>query len=496
MTEPDHATNIPVFTVSELAGALKRTVEESYANVRVRGEISGLKRAGSGHVYLSLKDDKAVLDGVIWRGPAAGLTLALQDGLEVIAHGRLTTYPARSKYQLVIESLEPAGVGALLALLEERRKMLAAEGLFDAARKRPLPFLPAVIGVVTSPTGAVIRDILHRLRDRFPRPVLLWPVLVQGQGAAEQIAAAIKGFNALPDHGPVPRPDLLIVARGGGSIEDLWAFNEEIVVRAAAESRIPLISAVGHETDTTLIDYAADVRAPTPSAAAEMAVPVRADLLLRIGEHGTQLGRAVLRLTGDRRHHLDGLARGLPRPQALIGEARQRLDDSAQTVRRVMVGVLERRRARLDHSALRLRHPREAIAQTRARLALAARTLVSAAALNVSQGRHGLDRRTGDRRFERALERVLADRRERLRTASRLLASHDYHQVLRRGYAVVRDIERRIIASPAAARAAGQVSIEFTDGEVGAAIAAGGGPARPRRGRAPAGGQDPQGSLI
>src|SRR6185295_17747103 len=273
----DH--NRPALSVSELSQALKRMVESEFDHVRVRGEISGFKRHTSGHLYFALKDESAVIDAVCWKQMAPRLGLKPEDGMEVIATGRLTTYPGRSKYQIVVERMELAGAGALLKLLEERKAKLAAEGLFDAARKRPLPYLPAVIGVVTSPTGAVIRDILHRLDERFPRRVLVWPVAVQGEGAAEQVAAAIKGFNLMAEGGAVPRPDLIIVARGGGSLEDLWAFNEEIVVRAAAGSRIPLISAVGHETDTTLIDFASDKRAPTPTAAAEMAVPVLRDCL-------------------------------------------------------------------------------------------------------------------------------------------------------------------------------------------------------------------------
>src|SRR5580658_2533674 len=270
--------NLPEFTVSELSAALKRRIEESFSYVRVRGEISGFKRHSSGHCYLALKDAEAVLDAVCWRGTALRLQVKPEDGMEVVCTGRLTTFPGRSKYQLVIESMELAGIGALLKILEERRKRLAAEGLFAAERKKKLPFLPRVIGVITSPSAAVIRDILHRLGDRFPRHVLLWPVAVQGEGAAEQVVAAIEGFNRLTPGGRVPRPDLLIVARGGGSLEDLMAFNEESVVRAAAASLIPLISAVGHETDTTLIDFASDMRAPTPSAAAELAVPVLTDL--------------------------------------------------------------------------------------------------------------------------------------------------------------------------------------------------------------------------
>lgn len=287
------AINTPEYSVSELAHALKRTVEDSYGHVRVRGEISGFKRAASGHVYLSLKDDAAVIDGVMWKGVAGALPFRPEDGLEVIATGKLTTYPGRSKYQIVIERMEPAGVGALLAQLEARKAKLAAEGLFDADRKRALPYIPRVIGVITSPTGAVIRDILHRLADRFPRPVLVWPVLVQGDAAAGQVAAAIAGFNALPRGGPIPRPDLLIVARGGGSIEDLWAFNEEVVARAIAASAVPVISAVGHETDFTIADFVADLRAPTPSAAAELVIDAKENFENLLAQRRRQLARAL-----------------------------------------------------------------------------------------------------------------------------------------------------------------------------------------------------------
>jgi len=306
--------NLPEYTVSELSMALKRRIEESFSYVRVRGEISGFKRHSSGHCYLALKDADAVLDAVCWRGTALRLTLKPEDGMEVVCTGRLTTFPGRSKYQLVLDTMELAGVGALLKLLEERKQRLAAEGLFAEARKRKLPFLPAVIGVVTSPTGAVIRDILHRLAERFPRHVLIWPVAVQGDGAAAQVAAAIAGFNGIVAGGAVPRPDLLIVARGGGSLEDLMPFNEEIVVRAAAASSIPLISAVGHETDTTLIDLASDRRAPTPSAAAEIAVPVRLDLRAEMAAKSGRLSGGLARLFSDRRVRLQGLARGLPDP--------------------------------------------------------------------------------------------------------------------------------------------------------------------------------------
>src|ERR1700731_652438 len=293
---PGPGANLPEYTVSELSLALKRSVEENFSHVRVRGEISGFKRHGSGHCYFALKDAEAVLDAVCWRQTAIRLPIKPEDGMEVVCTGRLTTYPGRSKYQLVIDSISLAGIGALLKILEDRRQRLAAEGLFAAERKKKLPFLPGVIGIVTSPSGAVIRDILHRLADRFPRQVLVWPVAVQGEGAAAQVAAAIEGFNRLVPGGRVPRPDLLIVARGGGSLEDLMPFNEEIVVRAAAASAIPLISAVGHETDTTLIDFASDRRPPTPTAAAEMAVPVRFDLVAEIAAKGGRLTGGLARL--------------------------------------------------------------------------------------------------------------------------------------------------------------------------------------------------------
>src|SRR5262245_51609380 len=348
-------SNLPEYTVSELARALKRSIEENFAVVRVRGEISGFKRHGSGHCYLSLKDADAVIDAVCWRMTAMRLGLKPEDGMEVVCTGRLTTFPGRSKYQLVIDTIELAGIGALLKLLEDRRRRLAAEGLFAPERKKKLPFLPEVIGIVTSPSGAVIRDILHRLADRFPRRVLLWPVAVQGEGAGAQVAAAINGFNRLPADGTVPRPQLIIVARGGGSLEDLMAFNEEIVVRAAAASAIPLISAVGHETDTTLIDHASDRRAPTPTAAAEMAVPVRLDLVSDLGTKSARLSGSLSRLFDQRRLHLAGLARGLPDPQDLIGVTAQRLDDRAERLRLAADRQLVAARRLLDIAAAKLR---------------------------------------------------------------------------------------------------------------------------------------------
>src|SRR4030081_2607370 len=325
MTATEALINAPEFTVSELSSALKRTVEDAYGHVRVRGEISGFRGPhSSGHCYFALKDESAKIEAVIWKFAHARMRFKPQEGLEVIATGKLTTYPGSSKYQIVIEAIEPAGIGALMALMEERKKKLAAEGLFDEARKQLLPWLPEVIGVVTSPTGAVIRDILHRLEDRFPRRVLVWPVRVQGEGSAEQIAGAIRGFNALPESGRIPRPDLLIVARGGGSLEDLWSFNEEIVVRAAAESMIPLISAVGHETDITLIDFAADKRAPTPTAAAEMAVPVRAELTAQVVDLGRRNLACWRRGIDMKRRELRAAAGGASPPRGVARVRRRR----------------------------------------------------------------------------------------------------------------------------------------------------------------------------
>src|SRR5947209_7540682 len=347
--------NAPEFTVSELSSALKRTVEDTYGHVRVRGEISGFRGAhSSGHRYFALKDETAKIEAVIWKGVHGRLRFKPQEGLEVIATGKLTTFPGSSKYQIVIEALEPAGVGALMALMEERKRKLAAEGLFDEARKQLLPWLPAVIGVVTSPTGAVIRDILHRLADRFPRRVLVWPVKVQGDGSAEQIAAAIRGFNALPFAGPTPRPDLLIVARGGGSLEDLWGFNEEIVVRAVAESTIPLISAVGHETDWTLIDLVADARAPTPTKAAEWAVPKSSDLIIRVSECADRVRHCVRRYLEKFRSEFRVAERGLPRPQSLLAVPRQRVDTLGGRLGQSLRHFSERSRGRFERSAHRL----------------------------------------------------------------------------------------------------------------------------------------------
>ena len=437
--------NLPEYSVSEISSLLKRTVEEKFAYVRVRGEISGFKRHSSGHCYLALKDDEAVLDAVIWRMTAQRLGLKPEDGMEVICTGKLTTYPGRSKYQLVIESVELAGIGALLKLLEDRKKKLEAEGLFAESRKKKLPFLPEIIGVVTSPTGAVIRDILHRLADRFPRRVLVWPVIVQGEGAAEQVAAAIRGFNALEAGGAVPRPDLLIVARGGGSLEDLMAFNEEVVVRAAAESAIPLISAVGHETDTTLIDYASDRRAPTPTAAAEIAVPVRMELIAEIEAKRMRLLRAWSRSLAEQRTHLAGLARGLPDPVGLIAQAEQRLDDRTERLAQSMRQFLRVQSLHLKACADRI-----------GGAALAAR---------VAQQHERLTQLLP--RLEAAKGRYLERQQALIESAgARLLAFYRaLEQQLERGYAIVR-ARGHVLTAASQVPPGTPLTIEFHDGTV------------------------------
>lgn len=370
--------NAEPLSVSEISNILKRTVEERFGFVRLRGELSGVKRAASGHLYASLKDEKAVIDAVMWRGNTQRLPFQPEDGLEVVASGKLTTYPGRSKYQIVVERMELAGEGALLALLEKTKARLQAEGLFDELRKRPLPFLPKTIGVVTSPTGAVIRDILHRLADRFPSRVIVWPVLVQGQGAADQVAGAMRGFSAMPEGHP-DRPDLVIVARGGGSIEDLWSFNEEAVVRAVAECTIPTISAVGHETDTTLVDFASDRRAPTPTAAAEIAVPVRAELAATLDDFAARTKRAILRPVQLGRERLEARADRMPTPETLLQPQGQRLDDLAMRLGNGLRDKAARARERLQGDRARLNAPllKSRVQQAGERLAAVARLMTS-----------------------------------------------------------------------------------------------------------------------
>ncbi|MEE2565965.1 exodeoxyribonuclease VII large subunit [Hyphobacterium marinum] len=455
------ASNTPEYSVSELAHALKRTVEDSYGHVRVRGELGRVITAKSGHVYLDLKDERAVIDGVMWKGNAARLSFRPEEGLEVVAEGKLSTYPGRSKYQIIIDRMEPAGAGALMALLEARKKALAAEGLFAAERKRDIPFLPEVIGVVTSPTGAVIRDILHRISDRFPRHVLLWPVLVQGDKAAEQIAAAIEGFNALPEGGSVPRPDVLIVARGGGSIEDLWAFNEEIVVRAAAASDIPLVSAVGHETDTTLIDFASDRRAPTPTGAAEMAVPVRAELMASLGAESERLTRSLMRHIDRRRADFRSAARALPRPEGLLGPLRQRLDHAGERLGPTLTSGLQRRRDRLTAvlGGLRPAALKRDLAEKQRRVALAGERFGQA-------GRRAIDRQGRD-----------------LAALGARLSALSHASVLKRGFALVRDDAGTLVRTSGSLQSGQAVEIEFADGRKSARIdgAAGSAPAPKRK---------------
>jgi len=502
-TPPPPSHNAPEYSVAELSNALKRTVEQTYDNVRVKGEISGFKRHSSGHLYFALKDSEAVLDAICWRGSAGKLSVQPEDGMEVVAQGRLTTYPGRSKYQMVVERMELAGQGALLKLLEDRKRRLGAEGLFDQGRKKAIPFLPTVIGVVTSPTGAVIRDILHRLADRFPRHVLVWPVAVQGEGSAEQIAAAIDGFNAIKRGGLVPRPDLLIVARGGGSLEDLWAFNEEVVVRAAAASEIPLISAVGHETDTTLIDFASDLRAPTPTGAAEMAVPVRRDLILQVMDRGRRLVAGAGRLLDERRLRLEGLGRGLPDLRRRVQELQQTLDDRAERLGNALPNLLHKREAQLAQLAARLRSPREQIAGkshqlstllTRLDAALKARRAAELARLE--RGKLEIDQKAG--RLLACFPRLLERRRDRLARASGLLESYSYEQVLKRGFALVRDVHGEAVTMADQARAAEHLSITF-QGQQSVAVSVDGASSPPRPVSpkpAPKGKDVRQGSLL
>jgi exodeoxyribonuclease VII large subunit len=498
MTAAEALLNAPEFTVSELSSALKRTVEEAYGHVRVRGEISGFRGPhSSGHCYFALKDESAKIEAVIWKTAYGRMRFKPQEGLEVIATGKLTTYPGSSKYQIVIEALEPAGVGALMALMEERKRKLGAEGLFDEARKQLLPWLPEVIGVVTSPTGAVIRDILHRLEDRFPRRVLVWPVKVQGEGSAEQIAAAIRGFNALPEGGSIPRPDLLIVARGGGSLEDLWSFNEEIVVRAAAESMIPLISAVGHETDITLIDFAADKRAPTPTAAAEMAVPVRAELFVEVSAYERRMMLCWQRSQDSRRNELRAAVRALPAAGELLAIPRQRLDGATASLPRALKANTHAHFRRFAQSSARLTlrvlraqvaHATQRLTASGERMTLSARALLrrrrdrfagleirlKASRLANAQAQRNAIARDRERalrlteRARRALATAMQRQRARIAHTGQLLAALSYKSVLTRGFALVRDEQGHAVRAAASVGPGARLNLEFADGRVGA----------------------------
>ncbi len=439
--DPIEGENAPEFSVSELSGAIKRMIEGEFAHVRIKGEVGRVSRPRSGHVYLDLKDDRAVIAGIIWKGVASRLATQPEEGLEVVATGRLTTFPGQSKYQIVIEDIKPAGVGALMAMLEKRKAQLQSEGLFDASRKKPIPYLPEIIGVVTSPSGAVVRDILHRLRDRFPRKVLVWPVAVQGEKCAPEVAAAIEGFNALTPGGALPRPDLLIVARGGGSLEDLWGFNEEAVARAAAASDIPLISAVGHETDTTLIDYVSDHRAPTPTAAAELAVPVRMELLAWLDQQDARLTQSLTSGVTRRGEKLRDLARALPRPSALTQTQRQKLDHLDDRLPNALRSGLQAREVHLSRSSgrLQLGSIRQRVQSERRRLAMLEERLIPA--------------------YQRTLSRL----GDRLTALDRQRQAMGYVETLKRGYAVVHG-DQGLVTDKASAEASQTLEIEFHDG--------------------------------
>jgi len=498
--ENDSPSNLAEYSVSELSGSIKRTVETAFDQVRVRGEISGYRGPhSSGHAYFSLKDDRARIDAVVWKGNFSRLKFRPEEGMEVIATGKVTTFPGSSKYQIVIETLEPAGAGALMALIEERKRRLGAEGLFDQSRKRRLPFMPKVIGVVTSPTGAVIRDILHRISDRFPVHVIVWPVKVQGDGSGEEVANAIRGFNSFEPSGDMPRPDVLIVARGGGSLEDLWSFNDEIVVRAAAESQIPLISAVGHETDWTLIDYAADVRAPTPTGAAEMAVPVKAELGAQTAALAARLQGCMNRRMDHHRQSVRALVRALPSLDQLLALPRRRFDEAAAGLGRGLeLNTINKRRSfertaahlRPDVLSNRITERRQYLNE---RMTRAERTIERL--LDRSKSRVGradaifatlparLKTQTArqrdhlanlSRHADTAVRHQLTRARGELTAQDRVLQSLSYKNVLKRGYAVIRDDENRPVSQAAMLASGTGISIEFADGRVGAVTTDGG----------------------
>ena len=509
--------NQPEYTVSELSGAVKRVIEGEFGLVRVRGEVGRVSRPASGHLYFDLKDDRSVIAAISWKGQVAKMQVHPEEGMEVVATGRMTTFPGQSKYQLIVDDVAPAGAGALMAMLEKRKAALAGEGLFDAVRKQAIPFLPAVIGVITSPSGAVIRDILHRLRDRFPRHVLIWPVVVQGQDCANQVATAIRGFNAIAPGGPIPRPDVLIVARGGGSLEDLWGFNEEIVVRAAAASDIPLISAVGHETDMTLIDYAADLRAPTPTAAAELAVPVRLELLAALDSLAARLTRGLVQGLTGRAQRLRDLGRALPRIETLVATPRQRLDAGATRLGAALGLAVARKRGGFDrlagrmqpaalralvgrqHDLLQARGARvvravavgqerrvERLANLASRLAPALDRLLTDAARRTGEGRAKLDGLAA--RLEAAPAARLVRLSDRLEALDRTRLTLGYAQTLRRGYAVIRG-DGAVVTGKAAAERATVLEVEFQDGRLSL------GPRGLKRGKGE-GGAGGQGSLF
>ncbi|WP_153770787.1 exodeoxyribonuclease VII large subunit [Labrenzia sp. CE80] len=503
----DKPSNIAEFSVAEISFSIKKTMEDAFGYVRVRGELGRISRPGSGHIYLDLKDDRAVLSGVVWKGVASRLKIQPEQGLEVIATGKITTFPGQSKYQMVIDALEPAGAGALMALLEERKRKLAAEGLFAEERKQLLPSLPRVIGVVTSPTGAVIRDILHRISDRFPLHVLVWPVRVQGETSGAEVANGIRGFNALPQGGAIPRPDLIIVARGGGSIEDLWGFNDEAVVRAASESNIPLISAVGHETDWTLIDLAADVRAPTPTGAAEIAVPIKADLIAMTGDLSRRLSSGLNRLVGTRRTELRAAEAALPAPRDLLALPRQTFDTYASRLEHALTVNTRSHRSSFQNASARLSPAvlTRSTQKARGDLSVLSDRQQRALGVAVAQKRQGFQHASSrlsplklqqqiqlgserlgtlDDRMERAYGTRLSKTRDRLNTLESLLKSLSYKDVLARGYALVRDDNGQPVRSASSVAPGTALAIELADGSI-EAIATGDGVTPPTPKAAP-----------
>ncbi|MBU0645173.1 MAG: exodeoxyribonuclease VII large subunit [Alphaproteobacteria bacterium] len=513
---PQGTSNAPEFTVSELSGAVKKIIEGEFGFVRVRAEVGRVSRPRSGHLYFDLKDDKSVINAVSWKGQVSKMQVQPEEGMEIIATGRMTTFPGGSRYQIIVDHVEPAGAGALMAMLEKRKAALAAEGLFDPARKQPIPYLPKVIGVVTSPSGAVIRDILHRLRDRFPRHVLIWPVAVQGQNCAAEVSRAIEGFNALSKDGPIPRPDLIIVARGGGSVEDLWGFNEEIVVRAAAASRIPLISAVGHETDTTLIDFASDMRAPTPTAAAEIAVPVRRELWVTLQETRARMERALSLGVARRRQRLSDLSRVLPQRGRLLDGPRQRVDQAEARLNQALITSVGNRRLKLSERSAVLRPTllRGMLKRGQEKTVILGGRLSPALARAIGQKRRdfssvakGLDPLRLSRhtvqargqldqlaaRFERASKAQTERWRGALDRRAGMLEALSYQKTLERGYAVVWDASNGVVTS--AKDAAKMHEVQFADGRarIGGGVAVAPAPAKAKK---PKGGGPDQGSLF
>jgi exodeoxyribonuclease VII large subunit len=474
LDDPSPGQNAPEFSVSEISGEIKKTLEGSFGRVRVRGEVGRVFKARSGHLYYDIKDDRSVLACTTWKGQISGLSVVPEEGLEVVVTGRLTAFGGQSKYNMNVDEVAVAGQGALMALLEKRKAQLASEGLFAPERKKPLPYLPQIIGVVTSPSGAVIRDILHRLRDRFPRKVLVWPVAVQGSNCAPEVARAIEGFNSLSPGGALPRPDLIIVARGGGSIEDLWGFNEEIVARAVAASQIPLISAVGHETDTTLIDYVSDLRAPTPTAAAEHAVPVRLELLGWVENQGARMANATSRAVQLRRQRLGDVARALPRPDTLLETPRQRLDRVSDRLPNALISGVQRRKLTLSERAASLRPAtlRSLVEARKDRLKnLSSRLTLRPIQQDTARKRDALDRIS--KRLNAAQTSRIERHADRLSATARQLEILSYKATLSRGYAVVRDGDV-LVTNTLGARKAAALSIEFADGtvEIGANAAA------------------------